>query len=188
MRFVGDLTLILKKMEQGDPQAGDQLLPLVYDELRRLAAQKMAHESAGQTLQPTALVHEAWLRLGGDQRPTWQNRAHFFGAAAEAMRRILIDRARRRQALRHGGGQERINVDDLELAAAADNDGQLLAVHEALDKLASQDPRKAELVKLRYFAGMTIEEAALALGISEPTAKRWWTFARTWLYQEIRIR
>jgi RNA polymerase sigma factor (TIGR02999 family) len=146
----------------------------------------MAREPAGQTLQPTALVHEAWLRLGGDEQPTWQNRAHFFGAAAEAMRRILIDNARRRRALRHGGGQERVDIDDLELAAVADNDDQLLAVHEALDKLAAQDPRKAELVKLRYFAGLTIEEAALALGISEPTAKRWWTFARTWLYQEIR--
>ena len=184
--FVGTFTLILEKMEQGDPQAADQLLPLVYDELRQLAAQKMARESPGQTLQPTALVHEAWLRLGGDRQPAWQNRAHFFGAAAEAMRRILIDRARSRQALRHGGGQERIDVDDLELAAAAANDNQLLAVHDALDKLATQDPRKAELVKLRYFAGMTIEEAALALGISEPTAKRWWTFARTWLFQEIR--
>jgi RNA polymerase sigma factor (TIGR02999 family) len=183
---VGTFTLILEKMEQGDPQAADQLLPLVYDELRQLAAQKMARESPGQTLQPTALVHEAWLRLGGDRQPAWQNRAHFFGAAAEAMRRILIDRARSRQALRHGGGQERLDVDDLELAAAAANDNQLLAVHDALDKLATQDPRKAELVKLRYFAGMTIEEAALALGISEPTAKRWWTFARTWLFQEIR--
>jgi len=184
--FVGDLTLILQQMERGDPQAADQLLPLVYDELRRIAAGKMAREPAGQTLQPTALVHEAWLRLGGDEQPTWQNRAHFLGAAAEAMRRILIDNARRRRALRHGGGQERVDIDDLELAAVVDNDDQLLAVHEALDKLAAQDPRKAELVKLRYFAGLTIEEAALALGISEPTAKRWWTFARTWLYQEIR--
>jgi RNA polymerase sigma factor (TIGR02999 family) len=185
---VSDLTLILQQMERGEPQAADRLLPLVYDELRRIAAGKMAREPAGQTLQPTALVHEAWLRLGGDEQPTWQNRAHFFGAAAEAMRRILIDNARRRHALRHGGGQERLNVDDLELAAATDNDDQLLAVHDALDKLAAQDPPKAELVKLRYFAGMTIEEAALALGISEPTAKRWWTFARTWLYQEIRVK
>ena len=185
---VGDLTLILQDMERGDPRAADQLLPLVYDELRRLAAQKMARESACQTLQPTALVHEAWLRLGGDAQPNWQNRAHFFAVAAEAMRRILISRARRRQAVRHGGGQERLNVDDLELAAATDNDDQLLAVHEAVDKLAAQDPSKAELVKLRYFAGMTIEEAALVLGISEPTAKRWWTLARTWLYQEIRAR
>jgi RNA polymerase sigma factor (TIGR02999 family) len=186
-RRVRDLTLILQQMERGDPQVADRLLPLVYDELRRIAAGKMAREPAGQTLQPTALVHEAWLRLGGDEQPTWQNRAHFFGAAAEAMRRILIDRARRRRALRHGGGQERVDIDDLELAADTENDDQLLAVHEALDKLAAQDPPKAELVKLRYFAGMTIEEAALALGISEPTAKRWWTFARTWLYQEIRL-
>ena len=185
---MGDLTLILQEMEHGDPRAADQLLPLVYDELRRLAAQKMARESAGQTLQPTALVHEAWLRLGGDAQPNWQNRAHFFAAAAEEMRRILIDRARRRHALRHGGGQERLNADDLELTADAENDDRLLAVHEALGKLAARDPRKAELVKLRYFAGMTIEEAAQALGISEPTAKRWWTFARTWLYQEIRVR
>jgi RNA polymerase sigma factor (TIGR02999 family) len=183
---VSDLTLILQQMERGEPQAADRLLPLVYDELRRIAAGKMAREPAGQTLQPTALVHEAWLRLGGDEQPTWQNRAHFFGAAAEAMRRILIDRARRRRALRHGGGQERLNVDDLELAAESVNDDQLLAVHEALDKLAAQDSQKAELVKLRYFAGLTIAEAALTLGISEPTAKRWWTFARTWLYQEIR--
>jgi RNA polymerase sigma factor (TIGR02999 family) len=183
---VGDLTLILQRIERGDPGAADQLLPLVYDELRRLAAAKMSLESPGQTLQPTALVHEAWLRLGGDRQPTWQNRAHFFGAAAEAMRRILIDRARHRQARRHGGGQERLNVDDLELAAATADDDQLLAVHDALEKLASQDPRKAELVKLRYFVGLTIGEAANALGISEPTAKRWWAYARAWLYQEIR--
>src|SRR5208283_4602777 len=127
------------------------------------------------------------LRLGGDEQPTWQNRAHFFGAAVEAMRRILIDRARHRRALRHGGGLQRVDINDLELAASPEDDDQLLAVHEALDKLAAQDPPKAELVKLRYFAGMTIEEAALALGISAPTAKRWWTFARTWLYQEIRV-
>lgn len=183
---MSDLTLILQKMERGDPPAADQLMPLVYNELRKIAASQMVRESAGQTLQPTALVHEAWQRLGGNDQPTWQNRAHFFGAAAEAMRRILIDRARHRRALRHGGGQERLNVDDLELAAATDNDDQLLAVHEALDKLAAQDPQKAQLVKLRYFAGMTIEEAALALGISEPTVKRWWTYARTWLYRELR--
>jgi len=182
---VSDLTLIFQQMERGDPQAADRLLLLVYDELRRIAAGKMACESAGQTLQPTALVHEAWLRLGGDEQPAWQNRAHFFGAAAEAMRRILIDRARRRRGLRHGGGMERVHIDDFEQVAGAENDDQLLAVHEALDKLAAKDPAKAELVKLRYFAGMTIEEAAMALGISEPTAKRWWTFARTWLYREI---
>jgi len=181
---VSELTLILQQMEHGDPEAADRLLPLVYDELRQMAAAKMAREPAGQTLQPTALVHEAWLRLGGDQQPTWKNRAHFFGAAAEAMRRILIDRARHRRALRHGGGQEPVDLGDVELVAAADDD-QLLAVHEALDKLAAQDPPKAELVKLRYFAGLTIDEAALTLGISVATAKRWWTFARAWLFEEI---
>jgi len=183
---MGDVTQVLQRMEQGDPRAADGLLPLVYDELRNLAAQKMFYESAGQTLQPTALVHEAWLRLGGDRQFTWQNRAHFFSAAAEAMRRILVDRARKRRALRHGGGQERINMDELELAAPTNNDDQLLAVNEALDKLAAEDAQKAELVKLRYFAGMTIAEAARALGVSEPTAKRWWTFARAWLFREIR--
>ena len=183
---MSDFTLILQQMERGEPQAAEKLLTLVYDELRRIAAWKMAGESAGQTLQPTALVHEAWLRLGGDEQPTWQNRAHFFGAAAEAMRRILIDRARRRQGIRHGGGLERVHVDDFDRVAGVEDDDQLLAVHEALDKLAARDPPKAELVKLRYFAGMTVEEAAAALGISEPTAKRWWAFARTWLYMEIR--
>jgi RNA polymerase sigma factor (TIGR02999 family) len=184
---VSDVTLILQRIEQGDPRAADELLPLVYDELRKLAAQKMAHEVAGHTLQPTALVHEAWLRLGGEAQPRWQNRAHFFGAAAEAMRRILIDHARRRRALRHGGGQERLDVDQLELAdAAAASDDQLLAVHEALDRLAAEDPRKAELVKLRYFVGLTNEEAAQALGVSVPTVKRDWAYARAWLFREIR--
>ena len=183
---MSDLTLILQRIDHGDVGAKDELMPLVYNELRRLAAQKMSRESAGQTLQPTALVHEAWLRLGGDQQPHWQNRAHFFGAAAEAMRRILIDRARHRHALRHGGDLQRLNLDDVEVAAGSGDDEHLLAVHEALDRLVEVDPQKAQLVKLRYFAGMTIEEAALALGVSEPTAKRWWTFARTWLYREIR--
>ena len=184
---VSDITLLLHRIEAGDPQAANELLPLVYEELRRMAAWKMAGEAPGRTLQPTALVHEAWLRLGGDAQPTWQNRAHFFAAAAEAMRRILIDRARSRQAARHGGGQERVNIDDLELAAvnAADDD-QLLAVHEALDRLAVEHPRKAELVKLRFFVGLTIEEAAAALNVAAPTAKRDWTYARAWLFQEIR--
>jgi RNA polymerase sigma factor (TIGR02999 family) len=146
----------------------------------------MAHEPPGQTLQPTALVHEAWLRLaGGESSQRWQNRAHFFAAAAEAMRRILIDNARRKHALRHGGGQERINLETAEIAAPG-SDEELLEVHEALDRFAQIDPTKAELVKLRYFVGLTIPEAAQVLGISEPTAKRWWAYARAWLYREIR--
>ena len=179
-----DVTRILHSVESGDAKAADQLLPLVYDELRKLAAHKMVNESPGQTLQPTALVHEAWLRLVGSEQRTWQNRAHFFGAAAEAMRRILIDRARRKRAMRHGGGQKRVDAEDVEIASATADD-QLLAVNEALDKLAAQDKQKAELVKLRYFIGMTIEEAAQILGVSEPTAKRYWAYARAWLYHEI---
>jgi RNA polymerase sigma factor (TIGR02999 family) len=183
---MSDVTLLLQKIEQGDPAAADQLLPLVYQELRRLAAAKMSHESAQHTLQPTALVHEAWLRLGGDQQPAWQNRAHFFGAAAEAMRRILIDRARRRKALRHGGDQVRASSEELENVADLNrSDDQLLAVHEALDRLATEDPKKAELVKLRYFAGLTLEDAASALQIPLGTAKRWWTYSRAWLYREL---
>ena len=180
-----EITLILNRVEQGDPQAAGQLLTLVYAELRKLAAAKMAHESPGQTLQATALVHEAWLRLGGDQQPSWQNRAHFFASAAEAMRRILIDRARSRQAQRHGGGLVRLNADDLDLAAAPD-DERVLALNDALEKFALAEPQKAELVKLRYFAGLTIEEAARTLDVSEPTAKRWWAYARAWLLQEMR--
>ena len=182
---MSDLTIILQRMEQGDAQAADQLLPLVYDELRKVAGAKMAAEAAGQTLQPTALVHEAWLRLGGAHQPNWQNRAHFFAAAAEAMRRILIDRARRRRAQRHGGGQERVSLDEHELPANLDDDRVLLAVNEALEKFALVEPRKSELVKLRYFAGLSLEEAARTLDISAPTAKRWWAYAKAWLYQEI---
>jgi len=182
---VSQITLILERLEQGDPRAADELLPLVYDELRKLAAQKMARESPGQTLQATALVHEAWLRLGGDQQPEWQNRAHFFAAAAEAMRRILIDNARRKKARRHGGQVERVNLDSLDLATGMDDD-QLLALHEALDRLAAHDAAKAELVKLRFFAGLTLEQAAKVLGISERTAKRHWAYARAWLYREIK--
>jgi len=181
---VQEITVILNRIEQGDSQAADELLALVYDDLRRLASFKMAREAASQTLQPTALVHEAWLRLGGDAQPDWQNRAHFFAAAAEAMRRILIDRARNRHAARHGGGLVRLNVDDLELANATD-DEQVLTVNDALVKFALVEPQKAELVKLRYFAGLTIEEAARTLGVSEPTAKRWWAYARAWLFREM---
>jgi len=183
---VQDLTVILEDIAQGDTEAADRLLPLVYDELRKLAAAKMARESAGQTLQPTALVHEAWLRLGGAEQPDWRNRAHFFASAAEAMRRILIERARRRQAERHGGELQRVDVNDsaLEIAAPGSDD-EVLAVHEALDRLAAHDARKAELVKLRYFVGLTVEQAAEVLDISVPTAKRDWAYARAWLFKEI---
>lgn len=181
---MSEVTHLLAGIQRGDPKASDELFTLVYDELRRMAAVRMAQEVPGQTLQPTALVHEAWLRLAGNTAPKWQNRAHFFGAAAEAMRRILIDNARRKRALRHGGGQQRLNLDDLDLSAQAEDD-QLLALHEALDKLAAQDKLKAELVKLRYFVGLTIPEAAEVLDISEPTAKRYWAYARAWLFREI---
>ena len=181
---MSDVTRILEAAQQGDPTAADQLLPLVYEELRRLAAHKMANEAAGQTLQPTALVHEAWLRLVGNQNQEWEGRAHFFGAAAEAMRRILIDRARRKRAVRHGGDQQRVDLQEVDLASPTDDD-QLLAVNEALDKLAVRHKVQAELVKLRYFVGMTNEEAAEVLGISVRTAKYYWTHARAWLYREI---
>src|SRR5258708_7794829 len=180
-----DVTRILRSMESGDAKAGDELLPLVYEELRKLAAYKMANEAAGQTLQPTALVHEAWLRLAGDKSVKWESRAHFFGAAAEAMRRILIDNARRKRALRRGGTRQRLDIEHIEIAAEA-KDGELLAANEALERFATVDPRKAELVKLRYFAGMSFEEAARILGISIPTAKRWWSYSRAWLFNEIR--
>jgi RNA polymerase sigma factor (TIGR02999 family) len=179
-----DVTRLLQKIHHGDPRAGDELLPLVYDELRKLAAARMAHEAPGQTLQPTALVHEAWLRLAGNESHEWNGRAHFFAAAAEAMRRILIDNARRKQALRHGAGQQRLDFQDLELAAPAPDD-QLLAVNDALNKLAAEHPQKVALVKLRYFAGLSLEEAAGVLEISEATAKRWWVYARAWLFDEI---
>ncbi len=171
--------------DSGEPRAGAALFPQVYDELRRLAAAKLAREAPGQTLQATALVHEAWLRLGADHQPQWQSRGHFFAAAAESMRRILIDRARHRLAVRHGGGQQRVEFDDLAVASPAASDDRLLDVNEALDQFAALEPQKAELVKLRYFIGLTIEESAHALGISEATAKRWWTYARTWLYQRM---
>lgn len=166
-------------------RSAERLLPMVYDELRRLAAWKMSQESAAQTLQPTALVHEAWLRLGGEDQPAWDNRAHFFGAAAEAMRRILVDRARSRGSLRRGGKQAMAVFDEMELAAPVENDGVMIALDEALSKLAAEDPAKAQLVKLRFFAGMRIDEAAETLGISEPTAKRWWSYARAWLHAEM---
>ena len=182
---MSDVTQVLNAIERGDAKAAGQLLPLVYEELRKLAACKMANELPGQTLQPTALVHEAWLRLAGGREQAWDSRAHFFGAAAEAMRRILIENARRKKALRHGAGQARLNVQELEIAAPAP-DEEMLAIDEALNKLAALDKDKAELVKLRYFVGMTIEEAARVLRISEATAKRWWVYARAWLHAEVR--
>lgn len=157
-------------------------LPLVYQELRRLAAAKLSREAHAGTLQPTALVHEAWLRLGGDERATWKDRRHYLGAAGEAMRHILIDRARSRQAVRHGGGLQRVELAEDFLAAAATDD-RLIALHEALEKYARQSPEKAELVQLRYFVGLTLDEAAATLGVSEPTAKRWWQHAKAWLHR-----
>jgi RNA polymerase sigma factor (sigma-70 family) len=207
---MGDVTRILAGIESGDPAAAEQLLPLVYDELRKLARQKLWHEQPGQTLQATALVHEAYLRLvgGGETRgsgpeaseresnispsvpnprppvPAFDSRGHFFAAAAEAMRRILVESARRKNRLKHGGGREREPIDEQAIVApqiAAD----LIELDAALDKLASKDPRKAELVKLRYFAGLTIEQAAAVLGISTTTADRDWTYARAWLFREM---
>jgi RNA polymerase sigma factor (TIGR02999 family) len=182
---MSDVTEILTAIDQGVPARANELLPLVYEELRKLAAARMAQESPGQTLQPTALVHEAWLRLVGDASPKFDGRAHFFAAAAEAMRRILIDNARRKRALRHGGGQARVDIQDVGIAAAAPED-ELLAVHEALEKLAAEDAGLAELVKLRFFVGFTNKEAAEVLGVSEPTVERRWAFARAWLFQEIK--
>ncbi len=181
---MSDVTRILNAIEHGDRKAADELLPLVYEELRKLATYKMANESPGQTLQPTALVHEAWLRVAGNENQKWDGRGHFFAAAAEAMRRILIDRARRKKAVRHGGMLHRTEVELGDLTAPTQDD-ELLAVHEALDKFAAVDKQKAELVKLRYFAGLTIEQAAEVLGVSAPTAKRYWAYARAWLYREV---
>jgi RNA polymerase sigma factor (TIGR02999 family) len=182
---MSDVTQILAAVRAGDDAAAGRLFELVYAELRAVAAGKMARESAGHTLQPTALVHEAWLRLGADAQPHWQNRAHFFGAAAEAMRRILVDRARRKRALRHGGAAEHVELDGIDIPAPVDDD-QLIVLDEALRRFASIDAPKAELVKLRYFVGLTTEQAANVLNISEPTAKRWWAYSKAWLYQACR--
>lgn len=160
------------------------LLPRVYEELHKIAAAQMSYRQDG-TLQPTALVHEAWLRLGGNEQPDWQNRAHFFAAAAEAMRHILIDRARQRRTLRHGGGQVRVDVEAVDIEAATQEDDRLLALSDAVERLAVEHPQMADLVKLRWFAGLGINQAARVLGISRTTANRWWLFARTWLYQKV---
>lgn len=181
---MSEFTQILGRVEYGDPKAAGELLPIVYEELRRLAAQKMANERPGQTLQATGLVHEAWIKLAGSPEQRWQNRRHFFAAAAEAMRRILIDRARKRNRTRHGHGLERIDLEQIEIAETA-TDHQLLAVDKALQKLAAESPERAELVKLRYYVGLSIPNAAEALGISESTAKRQWNYTRLWLFKEL---
>ena len=178
------MTHILEAIQQGNPQAAEALLPLVYDELRRLAAHKMAAERPGHTLQPTALVHEAWLRLVGNRASEFENRAHFFAVAAEAMRRILVESARRKKCLKHGGQLERVDMDAVELALPLPDD-ELLALHEALDQLASVDARAAEVVKLCFFVGLTQEQAAHELGMSVSTAERLWSFARAWLFREM---
>jgi RNA polymerase sigma factor (TIGR02999 family) len=181
---MSDVTRILNAIEQGDGQAADQLLPLVYNELRRLAACRMANEAPGHTLQPTALVHEAWLRLVGDEASKFKNRAHFFGAAAEAMRRILVESARRKKRLKHGGEFQRVDMDAVELPLPLPDD-ELLALDEALDRLTTVDARAAEVVKLCFFVGLTQEQAAKELGISLATAERLWSFARAWLFREM---
>jgi RNA polymerase sigma factor (TIGR02999 family) len=177
-----EVTRILSAIEQGDPQAAAQLLPLVYDELRKLAAQHLTREKPGQTLQATALVHEAYVRLvDTEQAQQWNSRGHFFAAAAEAMRRILVDRARRKQRPKHGGGRQRVELDEA-CSLADDGAEQVVLLNEALDKLAAESPEKAELVKLRYFAGMSHQEAAEALGISRASADRYWAYAKVFLY------
>ena len=181
---MSDVTRILNAIEHGDAKAADELLPIVYEELRRLAAQKMSQEKPGQTLQATALVHEAYIRLVGAEAQSWKGRTHFFAAAAEAMRRILIENARRKQRRKHGGGQQRLDLDDACMAIEQPLE-DIVALDEALEKLAVEDPVKAELVKLRYFAGLTIEQAAKMLGISRATADRYWSYARAWLFDEI---
>ena len=182
---MSDATLLLNAIKEGDPTAAEQLLDLLYEELRRLAASKMAKEAPGQTLQPTALVHEAWLRLVASKNPRFENRAHFFSAAAEAMRRILVDRARSKGTQRHGGKLERVDLHGQDVATPV-NDERLLAVNEVLDNFAKNHPIQAKVVKLRYFVGMTNEETAEALGVSVATVKNYWTFARTWIFTEIK--
>jgi RNA polymerase sigma factor (TIGR02999 family) len=182
---MSDITQALESVQRGDPNAASALLPLVYEELRRLAAHKMAREKPGQTLQPTALVHEAWLRLNESNRQEWRGRGHFFSAAAEAMRRILVDRARRKVRIRHGGQWERVECEWIDLPIAAD-DEKCLRVNEALDGLSQVDPRKAEVVKMRMFIGLEAREIAAALQISEKTVQRDWDFAKAWLSRELR--
>ncbi len=180
-----NVTLVLQAIESGQARTED-LLPFVYDELRRMAGAQLQHERAGQTLQATALVHEAFLRLAGDEQLTWQNRRHFFGAAALAMQRILVEQARRRQQLKRGGNLARVDLMDFDIAISGQvADSELLAIHEAFGAFEQEEPAKAELVRLRYFVGMTEEEAAKTLKISRATASRWWTFSRAWLFQRM---
>lgn len=180
-----EVTRIFERLDRGESRAAEELLPLVYEELRRLAAHKLAGEALAHTLQPTALVHEAWLRLVDQPQPqTWEHRGHFFAAAAEAMRRVLVEHARRRSRLKRGGNWKQLNLDDVQVAVSSDP-VTLLTISDALDKLARQHPERAELVKLRYFVGLSLPEAAQALRLSKTTAKRYWAFARAWLYQEL---
>jgi RNA polymerase sigma factor (TIGR02999 family) len=181
---MSEVTVILDAIQKGDPKAAEDLLPLVYAELRKLAASKLAQQPPDQTLQPTALVHEAYLRLLGDGSHSWQNRRHFFAAAAEAMRHLLVDRARRKAAVRHGGGWRRVDLDNV-VVATQTTDDNILLINEALERLTAHDPGAAELVKLRFFAGLTFPQAAEVLGLSERTAKRSWAYARAWLFKEI---
>ena len=182
---VSDLTRILHSIDQGDPSAAEKLLPLVYDELRRLAAAKIAHEAPGQTLQATALVHEAWLRLGGEDQPAWQSRAHFLSAAAEAMRRILVESARRKLRLKRGGGAERVELHESAIEAPAE-DERILHVNDALEVLSAEDPEKARIVKLRFFVGLSNEEIAALLGVNERTVRRHWEVAKVRLFLSIK--
>jgi RNA polymerase sigma factor (TIGR02999 family) len=181
---MSDITLILDAINGGKRQASEELLPLVYEELRKLATARMARESAGQTLQPTALVHEAWLRLIGDGLPSGKGRAYFFAAAAEAMRRILVEHARSKSRLKHGGGQERLNIEDVEVAAAGPDD-QLLLINDALEQMEKENPERARVVVLKFFSGFTNDEVAETLGIGERTVRRHWVCAKEWLFQKI---
>jgi RNA polymerase sigma factor (TIGR02999 family) len=181
---MNEVTRMLNAIHEGNVKAGEELLPLIYEELRRLALHKMAGETPGHTLQATALVHEAWLRLGGSNQQNWENRAHFFAAAAEAMRRILVEHARRKQSLKRGGGAPHLELDESVLVLTAPPD-EILAVHEALDALAKEDPQAAELVKLRYFVGMSMEETSSAMDLPKRTAESIWTYARAWLRREL---
>ena len=188
-RYIGgssmsEVTLILQAIDRGEAAASEELLPLVYNELRRLAAARMAQEAAGHTLQPTALVHEAWLRLTGHTKQPWQNRAHFFGAAAEAMRRILIERARRKSRLKRGSGQALLDIADLDVMSAMPDD-KILLVDEALEQLQAEDPEKARIVSLKFFAGLTNNQVAELLSVNERTVRRQWEFARAWLFERI---